>query len=100
MKLLSAIILFIFSIHIASANEIDKLKTKAEIQKFLELRVNAQWRKYDCFETKLKPDTSLYAREHFVKLDLDNNGLTDIIIIGKYLFAVTDVGNGHYESHF
>ena len=40
------------------------------------------------------------GKGNFFKLDLDNNGLTDLLINGKYFFAITDNGKGNYESHF
>ena len=81
------------------ANDIYNLQTKDDVQKFL-VKVNSKWEKYDFFESTQKVDTSAYGKGNFFKLDLDNNGLTDLVINGKYFFAVTDNGNGKYESHF
>ena len=45
-------------------------------------------------------DIATYGKNKFFKLDLDANGLTDLVVNGKYLFAVTDEGNGKYNRHF
>lgn len=45
-------------------------------------------------------DTATYGKNKFFKLDLDANSSTDLVVNGKYLFAVTDDGGGKYTSHF
>jgi hypothetical protein len=88
------------TINYAKAQDIDSLKTTEDVQTFLEQKVDTAWNKYDFFETTGTKDTSKYGKGNFFKLDLDNNGLTDLLINGKYFFAITDNGKGNYESHF
>lgn len=97
MRVLATLLISLLTSNIVFANEIDNLKTKKEVQKFLVEKVNSKWNNKDFFETQ---DTLTYSKDAFYKLDLDNNGLTDLLVYGKYLFAVTDSGNGHYICHF
>lgn len=99
MKTAAIILVLLMSAKQTLANGIDSLKTKDDVQKFI-VKVNPDWKDYDFFEETNKNDTSAYGKGKFFKLDLDNNGLTDLVINGKYLFAITDNGNGHYETHF
>jgi len=100
MNRIITILIFALTINYVKANDIDKLKTPEDVQRFLEQKVDTTWKKYDFFETTGKKDTATYGKGKFFKLDLDNNGLTDLLINGKYFFAITDNGSGHYESHF
>jgi len=97
MRILATVLILFSILNIVFANDIDNLKTKGDVQKFLVGKVNPKWNNKDFFETL---DTLTYSKDAFYKLDLDNNGLTDLLIYGKYLFAVTDSGNGHYKCHF
>ncbi len=87
-------------INIAKSSDIDNLKTKDDVKNFLVQKVDTAWRNEDPFETMIGKDTSLYGKGTFFKLDLDNNGFTDLLINGKYFFSITDSGNGHYTSNF
>ncbi|NOS93260.1 MAG: hypothetical protein HOP30_15175 [Cyclobacteriaceae bacterium] len=100
MKVSTLLFIFLASLNCALANDIDNLQTTDDVQKFLEEKVNRKWRKVQFFEDILTEESSTYGKGKFIKIDLDNNGLTDLIINAKYLFAVTDKGNGKYESHF
>jgi Domain of unknown function (DUF6438) len=99
MKSIIFITTILFAVQVSRANEIDDLKTAKEVQKFLIKKVSGEWKGINFFEGGF-PDTSEYGKYKFFKIDLDNNGLTDLIINGKYFLAVTDEGNGHYKSHF
>lgn len=85
--------------NLAIANDIDNLKTIDDVQKFLVAKVNKKWKDYTIIESN-PSDTSSFGKGKFFKIDLDNNGLTDIVINGIYFLAVTDNGNSKYESHF
>jgi hypothetical protein len=80
------------------ANEIDQLQSLGEVTDFLQ--------KYDRrFQEEMlfKPgtaDTLGYGQSRFFKLDLDGNGLTDLVVDGKYLLAVTAASNRTYRLHF
>ena len=100
MKTYTTISILLLTVKLAVANDIDNLKTNEDVQKFLVQKVDTAWKEYDFFENTGQKDTSTYGKGKFFKLDLDNNGLTDLIINGKYFFAITDNGNGKYESHF
>jgi len=48
-----------------------------------------------------KWDTSINViKEKFLKMDINNDGLTDMIVNGKYLFVVLDNGNSDFNFHF
>lgn len=92
-------LIFILAITIGfvSGSEIDNLKTNKEVNKFLTENVLK-----DSHTTVLdesKTNTSKYGKNKFYKLDLNNDGLTDLIVDGEYFFAVIDKGNKKYEIH-
>ncbi len=82
------------------ANYIDGLITNEDVQKFLVKKVNRKWKDEIFFDSTEKKDTSVFGKGKFFKIDIDNNGLTDLVINGRYFFVVTDNGNGNYVSHF
>lgn len=84
--------------NVAVANDIDNLNTIDDVQKFLVNKVNKEWKGITFIESN-PADTSAFGKGKFFKIDLDNNGLTDLVINGTYFFAVTDNGDGKYESH-
>ncbi|AEW00189.1 hypothetical protein A4D02_28355 [Niastella koreensis] len=97
MKHITTLIILLLTSAFAIGNEIDNLKTNEDVQEFL-CKVN----KYldDIFHTVNKiPDNSPFGKGKFFKLDLDQNGLTDLVVNGKYLLAVTDNGNGKFHIH-
>ncbi len=81
------------------ANRIDKLESKTDVIKFLDNKVNWEWKPPVFFEDILV-DSLPYGKNNFFKVDLDNNGLTDLIINGRYLFVITDNNKGKYAVHF
>jgi len=99
-RIILTIITLALTINLAKANDIDNLKTKDDVQKFLVEKVDTAWSKHNFFETIDKNETTIFGKGHFLKIDLDNNGLSDLLINGTYLFAVTDNGNGRYSKHF
>ncbi len=99
MRTVTTLLILLLTANLTVASDIDNLQTTEDVQKFL-VKVNSKWEKYDFFEKTGKEDTTAYGKGKFFKIDLDNNGLTDLVINGKYFFAVTDNGNGIYESHF
>ena len=100
MRTLTTILILLLTANLTLANDIDKLQTNNDVQKFLEEKVNPKWKDEIFFEKTEQEDTSAFGKGKFFKMDLDNNGLTDLIVNGTYFFAVTDKGNGNYESHF
>ncbi|MBI3220881.1 MAG: hypothetical protein HYZ44_15305 [Bacteroidetes bacterium] len=100
MKTIIILWILLFTSHLAFTNDIEKLEFNAEVQNFLVKKVNRKWKGIDFFEYTGPEDASMYGKVRFVKIDLDNNGLTDLIVNGNYFFAVTDKGNGNYGVHF
>ena len=98
--ILTIILIFCMSTNVMYASEIEKLKTKEDVQNFLVQKVDTAWAKYDFFEDINGEDTSAFGKGKFFKLDLDQNGTIDLLINGKYLFAITDSCNGRFASHF
>lgn len=97
MKNLVIILLAIISVH-CKANEIDRLKTVEDVNTFLKNK--SKNKKIDYFgETKW--DTSgQVINEKFLKIDLNDDGLTDLIVNGTYLFVVLDMSNNDFSFHF
>lgn len=79
------------------ANEIDGLKTREDIQLFLEQKVDAQFKKDPVFDKNAKMDTARYGDNTFFKIDFDNNRLTDLIVNGRVLMLVIDRGKNVYD---
>jgi hypothetical protein len=97
MRTILTLVLLVLITTCCFANEIDKLCSISEVTSFLKANVDKRWQQEVFFEPT---DTSTYGKDKFLKLDLDANGLTDLVVNGNYLFAVTDEGNGKYSSHF
>lgn len=100
MRTLTTILILLIATNLTLANDIDNLQTNKDVEKFLVKKVNHKWKDEIFFENTEKKDTSSFGKGKFFKIDLDNNGLTDLVINGKYFFTVTDKGNGKHESHF
>lgn len=98
MKTIIILSLFLFSTHLAHANAIDSLKTIKDVEHFLE-KLDKSWKDYPVFEKATK-NNSRFGKNKFFKIDLDNNGSTDLVINGKYLIAVTAYDNGKYVVRF
>lgn len=98
MRFLCSLWILLWTAQIAVANDIDRLKTQQDVEKFLLEKVSPQWKDKDIFSNKIEGDTSAYRKGSFFKIDLDNDSRTDLIINGKPFFVVIDKGNGKYES--
>lgn len=97
MKSLNFILLLLFSTT-CFANEIDRLQTNQDVSNFLIKKVDKNFKKYLPLDNSPKVvDTAKYGRNKFFKVDIDNNGLTDLIIYGyRDLLVVLDNGKGNY----
>ena len=98
MKVIYSIFILAIATSFAFANEIDNLKTNREVNTFLAENVL----KKDSGTVMLddsKTNSEQYGKNKFYKLDLDNNGLTDLVVDGKYLIAVIDKGNKNFGFH-
>lgn len=82
------------------ANEIDKLRTNEDVQRFLATRVNKYFKEdFVLSDTRKHQTNADYGHNRFFKLDFDQNGLTDLIIDGARLIVVLDSGQNKYEVH-
>ena len=99
MRILTIILTLLLTVNSTFANDIDNLQTIEEVQKFLVEKkvVVIGW---NLTPKNMTTDTSSFGKGKFFKIDLDNNGLTDLVVNGEYLFSVHDIGNGKYESYF
>ena len=98
MKVIYSIFVLAITTSFAFANEIENLKTNKEVNTFLTEYVL----KKDSGTLMLdesKTNSEQYGKNKFYKLDLDNNGLTDLVVDGKYLIAVIDNGSKNYSFH-
>lgn len=89
-----AFVLLTFQANYLYANEIDNLKTAEEVNKFLEKKVLAKG-EVPILDKK-KSDNAPFGKNKFYKLDLNQDGFTDLIVDGFYCLAVTDKGEGKY----
>jgi hypothetical protein len=91
--------LFLFIPFLSRGNEIDKLKTNKDVEQFITKKVDTSWN-YRFPVTDSLGYTTEKTKASFLKIDIDNNGLTDLLIYEKYCFAVLDSGNGHYQYRY
>jgi hypothetical protein len=101
MKTLHFILLLFFAAT-CFANDIDRLQSNGDVSNFLIRKVDKKYKKYPPLDINPKVvDTSRYQRNKFFKVDIDNNGLTDLIIYGyRTLFTVLDSGKNNYSVHY
>ena len=89
-----SILLFLIS-SVCFGNKIDDLKTPEDVLKF----VKKTFDKQDRFQSIQRNSKAINFK--FIKVDLNNDGLTDILINGIYLYAVIDKGgrNNFQENY-
>jgi hypothetical protein len=84
----------------AKGNDIDKIRNVKDIVKFMSKNVDSDFDLENLYGSerirKLKNIPKPKVR--FYKLDFDNNGLTDLLVEGAFLFAIVDKGNSVYEN--
>jgi hypothetical protein len=98
MRMIFLIFVFAFTTNFDFANEIDNLKTNKEVNKFLSENVLPKDSTIVALDEN-KANPAPFGKNKFYKLDLDNNGLTDLVIDGKYFLAVSDKGNKEFGIH-
>lgn len=90
MKKALTILIILLCTATAKSNEIDKLKTAKDIEQLFNNKSGTYGQFLFITADKING---------FFKMDVDGNGLTDLIINYNFCFAVLDMGNGHYERH-
>jgi hypothetical protein len=81
-----------------TGNEIDNLKTIDDVNAFLKSKI---FDKNISFFDKIQHDpTSKYDKVRFMKIDLNNDGRTDLLVNGNDLFAVIDDGTKDFKFCF
>jgi len=88
------VLLLLFS-SICFGNKIDDLKTPEDVLKFIKRTFDKQ----DRFQTKPRTPNAIDFK--FIKLDLNKDGLTDVLINGTYLYAIIDNGGrNNFEENY
>jgi len=90
---------FILVCTLCRGNAIDSLKTDDDVRVFLGGKTTHR----DDFDilANCKPAfNEKLSTIRYLKIDLNNDGLTDMIVNGYYLFAVVDDGKGHFKTEF
>jgi len=82
---------------LAMANEIDKIKTQPDVVTFLQKNIN---RKIDAATVFINNFDTTQKIRSFYKLDIDRNGLTDLLVNGRNTFYVLDAGDGDYSANY
>jgi hypothetical protein len=84
------------------ANDIDKLQTNEDVSNFLIKKISKKFKEYPLLKTdpQVAADTSIYGRNKFFKVDVDNDSRTDLIIYGNHLVIILDKGNNNYEVRY
>ena len=93
MKILFCLILLAPTL-LLRAGEIDQLQTQRDVERFVR-KIDKFYRKVDIFGSRM--DSSA-LHNHFFKLDLDGDGVTDLVINGDRLLVIMDRG-GHYDVY-
>jgi hypothetical protein len=92
---------YFFLTNCCYANEIDKLTDYVEVQHFLVKYISKDFKNEALFKrASYKPDTSNFEKREFTKIDIDKNGLTDLIIHGLKTFVIFDNGNDGYSLRY
>ena len=93
MKIFFILILNLFTITFCLSNQIDSLKTKQEVIDLVQ-NINKKIYKNDIFYNL--SDTSQY----FLKLDINNDGYTDLFVNGISIFAILTKAENVFELKF
>lgn len=80
------------------ANVIDQLQTRADVERFLMRKVGRRFKDEVIFGARPGRD-SMAMPAWFYKIDLDGNGLTDLVINGLQFIVVMDQGDKGYQVH-
>jgi Domain of unknown function (DUF6438) len=90
--------LFLLFSSVCIGNDIDKLQTYKDVYNFLIKKVDKDFKKNPPLDDNLNvADTNKYGRNKFFKIDIDNNGLTDLIIYGyRDFLVVLDKSKNNY----
>lgn len=78
------------------ANVIDQLQTRQDVEKFLVHKVSKEFKDEAIFGARPGRDSAAMP-EWFYKIDLDGNGLTDLVINGLEFIVVMDRGDEGYQ---
>ena len=97
MRLIAGLFIVVLLANFAFANEIDQLRSWEDVNKFVHDRVIKDEPDMVFLEEDKSPG-SKFGKNKFFKLDLDGNGLTDLVIDGRYFFAISDLG-GKYDFY-
>lgn len=81
------------------SNGIDKLKTIDDVDIFLK-HLSKQNKKIDFFSEVKKDSTEKLSLQKFIKIDLNNDGFTDLVVNGTYLFVVIDDGKNQFNDYY
>lgn len=77
---------FLLLSSVLRANEIDQIRTMNDVERFMRRHIDGSFRSKDALV------------HQFFKVDLDDNGLTDLVIAGNRLLVVMDLGGGEYSE--
>ena len=78
------------------ANVIDQLQTRQDVEKFLVRKVSKEFKDAEIFGARPGRDSAAMPG-WFYKIDLDGNGLTDLVINGLQFIVVMDRGDEGYQ---
>ncbi|MBO9635945.1 MAG: hypothetical protein J7578_22775 [Chitinophagaceae bacterium] len=85
--------IFLFSARLSMANRIDELRTEEEISHFADSLSN-----HNCLFPKHYIPGQLQFK--FLKIDIDKNGSTDLLVNDRQVFAIVDKGNDQYNLQY
>lgn len=100
MKLLN-LFLFLLINSVCFGNDIDALQTCHDVNQFLAKKVDKFFKQYPPLYDSPSVALVKSGRNKFFKVDMDNNGLTDLIVYAdEHLLAVLDDGKGKYWLNY
>jgi hypothetical protein len=93
MKKTSLLLIFLLNISFVFAQNIDKLKTFKQTAKFLKKNINKEYTFKEIFDNEKEADEEDFTDE-VKKIDLDNNGYTDLVI-NAYVPLIIIINNSN-----
>jgi len=97
-----ALIIALFFIPLVNyANKIDRLTNKDEVEDFLISDIDSSLKSEEIFwdSTSFAIRFTDFGTNNFYKADIDNNGLTDLIVDGSIRLVILDKGQSKYKIY-
>src|ERR1700722_7996933 len=79
---------------VGRGSEIDGLRSRQDVVRFVG-KVDAHFKRVPIFWEGGKEGSAIDNR--YFKLDMDGDGRVDLVVNGRYVLVILDLGKGHYR---